>query len=534
MLLILFAGTAYCQETVFSGLKSTTKRADMYFNNNAYKNALELYLAAEKKKNSSDRLKLKIGKTYFQLKEYENSALWYGKYVGLSNKLPDEDLYNFAEALRSTGEYSQAIIYYKQYQELRPDDKSIIEKIWRLTNVQFLMEDSIHYSIKLANISLVGAESCPAFYRDGLVFVGDKHELGGIVKVDGSDNTQFKTLYFAEILKDTINSMSAYKFAEIEKFGKEIASKYNTGAIAFFPGEKKMIFTKNGSFSHKEGSRLQLYSAELLEEEWQEVSSLPFNSMDYSVSNPALNKDGSVLYFVSDMPGGYGNKDLYVSYYRNYRWSEPENLGDKINTVGDEDYPFMHNSTLYFSSNGHGGLGGLDIYSIDISKITSEQINNLGYPVNSSFDDFGIALNDQGTRGFISSNRLHGGYEDNIYEIEIDLQTYPLTIKGKVKYKELSWRESDREELLGNAELLLFDARRKIQVASSKTDSLGYFEIEIPYASNYSLKIISSSVGEITVKLEVPKNKKPDSEHDIVIVKNKIEVNKAKLDSIFK
>jgi hypothetical protein len=521
ILLLLVGGSVHCQESVFNGLRSATKRADRYYSINEYQNALDLYLTAEKKKNSADRLKLKLGRTYFQLNEYENSALWYGKYIGLAEKLPDEDLYNFAEVLRSCGEYSQAIIYYKQYQELNPDDKSIIEKIWRLTNIQFLMEDSIYYSIKMANINSPGPAYSPAFYKDGLVFVADKMETSVITKVDGFNNTQFKTLYFAELQVDTLNSQQLYKFSEAKEFGKELAVKYNMGPLTFFPGEERMILTRNGNFDQRQGSRLQLFIAELYGDKWHEVGPFPYNSMNYSVSNPSLNKDGRTLYFVSDMPGGFGKKDLYVSYYENNTWSKPKNLGDKINTAGDEDYPFVHNSVLYFSSNGHGGLGGLDIYSIDTSKIASGTLNNLGYPANSSFDDFGIALNKQGTRGFISSNRLNGGFEDNIYEIEIDLQSYPLTIEGKVKYKELSWRESDREELLSNADLLLFDARRKIQVGSSKTDSLGYFKIEIPYASNYLLKIISSSIGEITVKLEIPKNKKPDSIHDIVIVKNK-------------
>ena len=215
--------------------------------------------------------------------------------------------------------------------------------------------------------------------------------------------------------------------------------------------------------------------------------------------------------------------DLYVSYYRNNTWSKPKNLGDRINTSGDENYPFIHSYSLYFSSNGHNGLGGLDIYKIDSRYILSEEVINVGYPLNSSYDDFGIALNEQGTRGFISSNRLNGGFDDHIYEIEIDLQSYPLTIKGKVSYKELNWRESKRDELLSNADLLLIDNRRNIQVATSRTDSLGNFAIDIPYASSYLIKIVSPSVGEITVKLEILKNKKPDSVHDIVIVKNKTE-----------
>jgi tetratricopeptide (TPR) repeat protein len=520
VLLFLVAGKAFSQESVFNGLKSNSKRGDRYYNINEYQNALDLYLLAESKKNSVARTKLKIGRTYYQLKDYENSALWYDKYLAESNSLPDKDLYNYAEALRSSGDYEKAILFYKRYQEINPEDKTIIEKIWRLSNIQFLLEDSIYYSINMVDINSAGPAYSPAFYKDGLVFVADKMNIGGIAKLDGFNNTQFKTLYFAEIQVDTMNAQRRYKFSEAKEFGKEVAAKYNTGPVTFFPDEDKMIITKNGNFDQQQGSRLQLFIAEKANDKWHETSSLPFNSMNYSVSNPALNSDGNMLFFVSDMPGGFGQKDLYVSHYKNNSWSKPVNLGDKVNTPGDEESPFVLNTALYFSSNGHNGLGGLDIYKIDY-RFLSEEVTNMGYPINSSYDDFGLALNDEGTRGFISSNRLNGGFDDNIYEIEIDLQSYPLTIHGKVKYKELNWRGTKRDELLSKANLLLIDNRRKIQVGTTKTDSLGNFQLDIPYASSYVLKIVSPIVGEITVKLEIPKNKKPDSVHDIVIIKNK-------------
>jgi len=523
-LLFLGAEETYCQESIFNGLKSDSKRADSFYSNKVYKNALDLYLSAEARKNSDKQLNLKIARTYFQLKEYANSSLWYGKYAEISNKLSDNDIYMYAEALRSTGEYKKAVAYYKRYQIIKPDDKTIVEKIWRLSNLQYLLEDSIHYAIKKVSFNTAGSEYSPVYYNEGLVFVANKKALGGIVKIDGTNNTQFKTLYFAEIQKDTIDGVTGNSYINIKEFGKEVTSKYNTGPITFFPGGEKMIFTKNSEYNQEQGSRLQLFIAEYKDDIWQVVNPMPLNSMTYSVSDPTLNEDGSILYFVSDMPGGFGNKDIYVSYYKNNNWSKPENLGDEINTPGEEGYPYLHNSMLYFSSNGHGGLGGLDVYKINSKKIATMDLVNLGYPVNSSFDDFGIALNAMGTNGFISSNRENGGFDDDIYEIEIDLQSYPLTIRGTVKYKELSWRDSQQNELLKNAELLLIDSNKKLQVGKSKTDSLGNFEIEIPYASNYTLKIISSVIGEKRVKLEVPQNRRPDSVHDIVIVKNKLDV----------
>lgn len=523
---LLASSPGFCQESVFNGLKSNVKRADYFFNINSYKNAQELYLSAERKNKGGDMIYLKLGRTYFKLKEYENSAFWYGKHMDEKTSLPDAKLLNYAEALRSTGDYEKAIRYYKIYRKTHPEDQRIIEKIWRLSNIQFLLEDSIYYTVKLADINSEGAVYSPTFYKDGLVLVADKKAIGGITEVDGVSNTPFKTLYFAGLRIDTLAPILKYNYTELEEFSKEITSRYNIGPLSFFPGETKMIYTKNGELNRKDGSTLQLFIAKKSGNIWKEVEPMPFNSTKYSVSHPALNEDGNILYFVTDMPGGYGGKDLYVSYYRNNSWSKPENLGDRINTPGDETFPFVHKSNLYFASNGHSGLGGLDIYKIDSRDIHTGQVINPGFPLNTSFDDFGIALNDDGTRGFISSNRRNGGFDDNIYEIEIDLQTYPLTIRGIVRYKELNWRDLDMFDILPNANLFLIDVRRGIQVGKSKTDSLGYFEIDIPYASLYVMKVVESSIGEIKVSFEIPKNKKPDEGQDIVIVKDGSLLNK--------
>ncbi len=511
----------FSQESVFNGLKSNVKRADNLYNNKNYKNALELYLLAESKNKGGEQIYLKLGLTFLRLKDYENSVFWYGKHIDTNTSLPVEELLNYAEALSSTDDYEKAINYYKIHQETHPEDPKIVEKIWRLSNIQFLLEDSIFYTVKLADINSGNAVYSPAFYEDGLVVVADKKEIGGINNVDGASNKPFKTLYFTGLSIDTTSSSLEYKYTELVEFSKEIKCRYNLGPISFFPGNTKMIYTKNGELSRKEGGTLQLFVAEKSEDTWKEVESLPFNSTKYSVSHPALNEDGNILYFVADMSGGYGGKDLYISYYRNNTWSKPVNLGDRINTTGDETFPFIHKSILYFASNGHSGLGGLDIFKIDTRDITTGQVINPGYPINTSSDDFGIVLNDAGTRGFISSNRRTGGFDDNIYEVEIDLQTYPLTIRGLVKYKEPDWRDSERFEILSDANLFLIDMRRGIQVGESKTDSLGNFEIDIPYSSQYAIKVIESSIGEMTVSLEIPKNKKPDAKHDIVIVKNR-------------
>lgn len=521
LVVLLSSEPGHAQESVFSGLKSDVKRADNFYSQHQYADAVALYLIAEKKKKGGPSIYIKLGETYFKLNNNQQSVAWYGKHLQEQTSLPDNDVLNYAEALRGIGDYKEAISQYKIYLKKHGNDQKITEKIWRLTNIEFLLEDSIFYAIRKVDIKLNGSFYSPMFYKDGLVIVGDKkNKIGGFINHDGTSNSSFKTLYFTGLTLDTLPPYHDYYYTELVEFSKDISSRLNIGPVSFYPDETKIVFTKNGESTRKTGSTLQLFIAELAEEKWREPRPMPFNNIKYSVSNPALNEDGNILYFVSDMPGGYGSDDLYVSYYKDNAWSKPQNLGDRVNTSGVESFPYIHHGLLYFASDGHGGLGGLDIYKIDLRDIISGEVINPGYPINTSYDDFGIILNDKGTRGFMSSNRGNGGFSDAIYEIEIDLQTYPLFIAGSIKYKELNWKDSEKFEMLPEAQMYLIDVRRGIQVSESKTDSLGNFKIKIPYASKYMVKVVEASIGEVKVSFEIPKNKKPDTVHDIVIVKN--------------
>lgn len=521
----------YGQESIFTGLKSDIRRADNHYNIGMYQNALDLYLALEKKGKREDSIKLKIAKSYFQLKEYNSAIYWFEKYQEDSSKLSKNDILNYAEALTSSQKYKKAIEVYTNYLIRYPENEYVSEKIWRLSNIQYLWEDSIFYTVKPARIPIQGTKYCPVNYDSGLVFIGDKKQIGWIKNHIGFENSSFKTLYFTPIRIDSIENKAIYSYGQPIEFTHTIESRFNLGPATFFANEDKMIYARNGTYNKDKGSSLGLYIAKKIDNRWDETEALPFNSNDYSVSNPSLNAEGNILYFSSNMPGGYGGEDLYVSYFSGNTWSAPVNLGKNINTAGNETYPLIHGRILYFASDGHGGMGGLDIFKVNTLSLKNGEIVNVGYPLNTSFDDFGITLNNDGTKGYISSNRINGGLEDAIFEIEIDIQTYPLLISGKVKYKKLEWRGTEKFELLRNASLSLIDAVRQIEVGTSKTDSLGNFEILIPYASKYVLNIEEINLGQLTVSLEIPKNKDPEAKHDIVVVENKNDTIELEQDS---
>ena len=284
----------------------------------------------------------------------------------------------------------------------------------------------------------------------------------------------------------------------------------------------KLIFTRNAMSRGDTESRLQLYWVENLAGTWKEEKPFEYNSSDYSVSHPSLSKDGKTLYFVSDMPGGLGGNDLYECTWTTSEWSQPQNLGQTINTTGDETAPFIHNNqTLYFASNGHGGFGGLDVFKVVINDDHPVEVQNLGFPVNTPSDDFGLILNEEGSHGFLASNRENGGFNDDIFEVIVDLQSYPLIISGIVRFNNPDWPEPNRLDILPNAHLKLVDNLKDVIVYETYANQHGAFSLKIPYSSKYRLQVSQELVGQAMVSLEIPKNRKLHTAHEIVVVKEK-------------
>jgi hypothetical protein len=222
------------------------------------------------------------------------------------------------------------------------------------------------------------------------------------------------------------------------------------------------------------------------------------------------------------MPGGLGGNDLYECNWTANGWSQPQNLGQTINTTGDETAPFIHNNqTLYFASNGHGGFGGYDVFKAVSSNDEFKEVQNLGFPVNTRFDDFGLILNKEGSHGFFASNRGNGGFNDDIFEVIVDLQSYPLIISGIVRFNNPDWSEPNRLDILPNAHLKLVDNLKDVIVYETHADQHGVFSLKIPYSSKYKLQVFQELVGQSMVSLEISKNRKLHTAHEIVVVKEK-------------
>jgi len=272
-----------------------------------------------------------------------------------------------------------------------------------------------------------------------VVFVSDRGESPLAHQTFSWNDRAFLDLYLSQISED-----GNLQFPS--KFYKGLNTKFHEGPLVFYEQDTKMIFTRNNYISKKIGKsqdgiiKLKLYQGEQQGGAWTNLNELPFNSDEYSVGHPAITKEGTTLYFASDMPGGLGGTDIYRTTKKDGKWGTPVNLGKTVNGEGNEMFPFVSaDGRLYYASNGKGGLGGLDIFQTMYSDGEIAAIKNLGYPINTNKDDFGIILDDRRKSGYFSSNREGGTGDDDIYYLLISR----VTIEARMIDKETGEPLSD-------------------------------------------------------------------------------------------
>lgn len=257
-------------------------------------------------------------------------------------------------------------------------------------------------------------EFSPAFYQNGVVFVS-YHKNGPI---DPKTGKPFFQLFFAET-----DAMGLPQ--KPREFSLQINSQFHEGPVSFSRDGNSLYFTRNNleggipKANSQDKVTLKIYEASRGKYDWQDIRSLPFNSGEYNCVHPSLSADGFRLYFASNMPGGYGGYDLYYTERKTESWSQPVNLGSSVNSNGNELFPFIHESgLLFYSSNGLGGKGGLDLFMVDAKGEEFGTPENLDAPYNSDQDDLGFILNEDATKGYLSSARTIGAGGDDIYMFE--------------------------------------------------------------------------------------------------------------------
>ena len=395
-------------------LATKQRRAELHYQFFSYKSSVDLYHQVIEKKGNNDTLSLKVAECYRKLNWQDSAASWYDRIQDESVMDPLHHLY-FAQALQYTGDLDHAREEYQKYQELVVGDSRAQLNIAAIDNRDDYYIDSSLYHITEVPTNSPEADFAPSYYKNGFVFASSRERPALIQKKFKWNQKPYLDLYYTEVADST-------SYSSPVGLGKKVNSKFHEGPVTTYDGGNRMIFTRNnylqGTGKSEDGViKLKLYSAEMSQDQqWTNIQEMPFNSDEYSVGHPTITKDGKTLYFASDMPGGYGGTDIWVSTF-DTAWSQPVNLGDQINSEGNEMFPFIHDDNLlYFASNGYGGLGGLDIYKTWVNA-DEPGVINLGFPVNTSKDDFALVLDQPGKRGYFSSNREGGTGDDDIYSM---------------------------------------------------------------------------------------------------------------------
>ncbi|MFD2572748.1 carboxypeptidase regulatory-like domain-containing protein [Spirosoma soli] len=451
---LLLAGLALWSLTV-QAQSARLRAANKQFDNLSYVSAVRSYedfLRNDKKKEPAETREamIKLGYSYRKLQDTRNAERVYGELVKAYTDLDSEVYLYYAQSLAANGKYRESQKMYSQYGEKQAQDLRGRRFTVSYMDMSRFYQDSSSYRVHSLPINSRQADFSPMYYKNGLVFVSARDESGAVKRVFNWNQTPFLDLYFhpdtnqlrvpgipqarptsSAVLgsggevKPTEAELAAENqpLTKAEIFSRTLNTKYHEGPMTFTKDQNFIVFTRNNTSKGKAGKssdgvkKLKLYSAVNKNGKWVDIQELPFNSSEYSVGHPAFSPDNTKMYFASDMPGGYGGTDIYVVEYNNGQWGTPVNMGKEINTEGNEMFPFADDlGSLYFSSDGHEGLGGLDVFYADLKDgVAYKGVTNAGVPINSEKDDFGFISDKGRTSGYFSSNRKKGVSDDDIY-----------------------------------------------------------------------------------------------------------------------
>ncbi|MPT35316.1 MAG: flagellar motor protein MotB [Flavobacterium sp.] len=497
------------------------KTANKEYDNYAYIDAIKTYEKIADKGYKSVEVLEKLGDSYYFNGKLDQAAKWYGELFALSQDVEAEYYYRYAQSLKSVGDYEKANQMLAKFHEKNASD--VRGKMYRNQTdyLEVIKRNSGRFTIENAGINSQYSDYGSAFTGDKMVFVSARDTSGVFSKrVHTWTGESFTNMYAVTINQD--GSLS-----QPERFAKEINTRFHEATPVFTKDGNTMYFTRNNFNNGKKGkdsaktTLLKVYRATLKDGKWTNVTELPFNSDSYSVAHPALSPDEKTLYFVSNMPGTLGLSDIFkVDIKADGSFGTPQNVGPTINTPGRETFPFVtENNELYFASDGHLGLGGLDIFvSKPANDGTYKKVMNIGAPANSPKDDFAFLINTTTKKGFLTSNREGGQGADDIYTF---IENIPLQyaceqlLAGVVT-------DSETGAPLANATVTLFDENFKV-LKTITTDANGNYNFgEVDCKRKYFVKaelpayntreisvIIPETSGTTNLPLALDKTVKP-------------------------
>ena len=469
-------------ESIFSqgGLKK--------YKNYSYAESTSDLLRMASSEDASEDVVKKLANAYYFMGDMQDASVWYSRLIEMNPDTDFESYYRYTHALRSQGGYDKANEILSNLADKNPNDLRI---------KSFLNNRDYSEEFTSGNYELENMENINTPYSDFGTFVSSSGAL-----IFSSSRSLGENIYswnkqpYLDLFElspdDSVSELSA------------INTKYHESSGVLTKDGSTLYFTRNNfnsgrvRRSDKRVNGLKIYKATLVEGKWSNVEELPFNSNNYNVAHPALNADETKLYFSSDMPGTLGSSDIYVvDINSDGTYGTPKNLGSRINTEGRENFPFVSSSgMLYFSSDGHIGLGGLDVFKISLEG--DDMPKNLGAPINSQKDDFSLIVNDLSGQGYLSSNRIGGKGDDDIYRFVEGpcIRKVSGVVVNKVTKK-----------LLPEVDLVLQDSEG-VAIKTFKSDISGQFDLQLPCTSKqYNIKGTKAYYKEGSTMLKLDANK---------------------------
>jgi len=484
--------------TLMSGFYLTaqnkdTKKADKQFAQYEFVKAIESYNKLVDKGEADAYVYAQLAESYYNIFNTEAAERWYAKALETSDK--PEMVYKYSQMLKANGKYEASNVQMEKFASMRPSDHRAAAFRKNPDYLPKLLEQGKKFNVQNADFNSEQSDF-GGIMNDGKLYITSGRNDSR--KTYGWNDQPFLDIY--SITKNTDDT-----FQEAELVNDKINTKYHEGLVSFSPDGKTMYFSRESfyekdfqkdSLSNRKFSQLYLFKATKLGTDWDTVETLSVNSENYSVKNPAVSADGKTLYFASDMPGGFGGFDIYKAPINNDgTLGEAVNLGQKVNTEGQEMFPYVSsNNTLYFSSTGHLGLGGLDVFYTKEIDGKMAPIRNLGIPINSNGDDFAFTIDEDKDEGFVSSNRDGGKGSDDVYSFK---KLQPLC---DVLITTTVLDDKTREPLSG-ASVSLFDAEGN-KVVSKTTNAEGVVEFIVECEEDTELEVVMDGFDSKKVQVK--------------------------------
>lgn len=482
------------------------KIADKKFDNFEFASAAPIYEELSKSKKAKSLHHIRAAECNSHLGNYKKAQIYYEK-TNATNSLSDQDLYNYYQVLKYNEEYTKAEEVFSKissdkYKLIRDNIKK------RKLNLQELKKDSANFELKNLSINSAENDFCPYLFNNELYFLSSRRNTSLKGSKYGWDDSYYLDAYKATNENGVFNGVKPLR--------DNVNSKTHEGPLCFTKDGKTEFITKNSQVLKKaETNSAPLFQLKLLyrnkeNEKWSDWIEFPYNSESYSCGHPAVNNDGSTLYFSSDMPGSYGQSDIWMSHFKNGKWEKPINLGPSVNSEGRELFPMLYdNEVLFYSSDGKIGLGGLDVFYTLAGEDTYFEAQNLGYPINSEQDDFGFFAQSD-TNGFLSSNR--GSSKDDIYSF----RNKKHIISGEIH---LIIKDSETKDVLSGADLVLYDEKGKV-LSHHSSDAHGEIRLYVLAGKNYKSGCIKTGYTDKEIILnESEFAKNPESKKEILLDK---------------